>query len=311
MGFGSVSSEIKGKRNMDSLGWNQSLLKITEEGATFRSYIDGSIHNLTPELSIKIQTALGADIIVVLDECTPYNVDKEYTAASMLRSHRWAIRSLNEFQRTSTGSQALYGIVQGGVYEDLRLQSANFVNETPFFGAAIGGSLGATKECMNDIVAYTRSLLRNDRPVHLLGIGGIRDIFKGVKIGIDTFDCVHPTRLGRHGGALVKADHWREDYDTLSRHKVREHIRVDKSRMREDPRPIDVNCMCYTCRNFSRAYLHHLFKTKEILGSMLVTTHNIHFMNKLMEDIRKGIRENNLAAIESEYIHPNLHLLES
>ena len=168
----------------------------------------------------------------VLDECTPFNVDKNYTADSMRRSHRWAIRSLQEFVRTSDGyvnhpvvlifrslpgyspinsvfvrltrSQALYGIIQGGIYEDLRDESTAFINEHAFFGTAIGGSLGASKKNMHDIVAYTRARVRDDRPVHLLGIGGVRDIFHGVRQGIDTFDCVHPSRLARHGGALGK-----------------------------------------------------------------------------------------------------------
>lgn len=211
MGFGSVSNEIKGKRDTEALGWNQTLLSITEDGATFRSYVDGIIHHLTPEKSMEVQRQLGADLIVVLDECTPFNVDKEYTEMSMQRSHRWAIRSLNEFLRTASGKQALYGIVQGGVYDDLRDESTAFINETPFFGIAIGGSLGANKKEMHRIVRYTRERLRNDRPIHLLGIGGIRDIFHGVRQGIDTFDCVHPSRIARHGGALVLAAHWDEE----------------------------------------------------------------------------------------------------
>ena len=210
MGHGSVSDEIKGRRNIEKRGQSQSLIKISEEGAKFKSYVDGSIHFLTPEASIEIQRKLGADLIVVLDECTPFNVDREYTKNSMHRSHRWALRSLNEFIRTDSGKQALYGIIQGGVYEDLRDISAAFMNEHPFFGIAIGGSLGANKQMMHDIVTYTRRKIREDRPVHLLGIGGVRDVFNGVRSGIDTFDCVHPTRLGRHGGALVKANHWSE-----------------------------------------------------------------------------------------------------
>lgn len=210
MGHGSVSDEIKGKRNIESRGQSQSLIRIDEKGAKFRSYVDGSIHFLTPEVSIEIQRNLGADLIVVLDECTPFNVDKDYTQQSMRRSHRWATRSLNEFIRTDSGKQALYGIIQGGIYEDLRDESTAFMNANPFFGIAIGGSLGANKQMMHEIVRYTRGKIREDRPVHLLGIGGVRDIFNGVRCGIDTFDCVHPTRLGRHGGALVRADHWYE-----------------------------------------------------------------------------------------------------
>ena len=157
MGFGSVSSEIKGKRDTIAMGWNQTLIKIDEQGATFRSYVDGTIHYLTPERSIQIQRELGADLIVVLDECTPFNVDKQYTADSMRRSHRWALRSLQEFVRGNRGTQALYGIIQGGVYEDLRDESVAFINDHSFFGTAIGGSLGANKKDMHDIVAYTRA----------------------------------------------------------------------------------------------------------------------------------------------------------
>jgi queuine tRNA-ribosyltransferase len=175
MGYGSVAQEIKGNRNTESLGWDRTLIKIDEEGATFRSYVDGSIHHLTPERSIDIQKELGADFIVVLDECTPYNVDKEYTADSMRRSHRWALRSLEQFTKVcNDGKQAIYGIIQGGVYNDLRDESIDFVNKNPFFGVAIGGSLGANKKTMHDIVGYTRSKIdANNRPVHLLGIGNV------------------------------------------------------------------------------------------------------------------------------------------
>lgn len=362
MGYGSVSNEIKGRRGLaNSNDWNQTLLSINEEGAVFKSYVDGSIHKLTPELSIEIQRKLGADLIVVLDECTPFHVDKNYTAESMNRSHRWAERCIKEFKRTHTNRQALYGIVQGGIYPDLRDVSVKFVNEQPFFGMAIGGSLGGTKKDMYDIVAYTRRIMRNDRPIHLLGIGGVRDIFHGVRLGIDTFDCVHPTRLARHGGALVPASWWDEEpwqeeaaatpsnpiqnhkkimreqsrlesltrnlnmlssggaktekelelerkisackatiellkspkkssaksaAESKQRRKVREHINVTKAPMRSDPRPIDATCSCYTCKNFSRGYLHHLFKAGESLGGTLVTIHNVHYMNRLMAAIR-------------------------
>mmetsp|Transcript_11813 Transcript_11813/g.11455 ORF Transcript_11813/g.11455 Transcript_11813/m.11455 type:complete len:560 (+) Transcript_11813:71-1750(+) len=386
MGFGSVSSEIKGKRDTVAMGWNQTLIKIDESGATFRSYVDGTIHYLTPERSIDIQRQLGADLIVVLDECTPFNVDKDYTAESMRRSHRWAIRSLTEFNRTDDGKQALYGIIQGGIYEDLRDESTAFINNHAFFGTAIGGSLGASKKDMHDIVAYTRARVRDDRPVHLLGIGGVRDIFHGVRHGIDTFDCVHPSRLGRHGGALVMTAHWDEEPNevksvtpmtmaievkqeklrrkNLDRMKtkarqdglkvpediieenissiedfrestsssstsdgdsknvqgnsgnsenqkkslrmVREHINVCKSRMRNDPRPIDITCECYTCKNFSRAYLHHLFKARETLGGTLVTIHNVFFMNRLMGQIREGIANDNLDEVEAAFVHKDL-----
>lgn len=355
MGHGCVSHEIKGNRNNDAE--KTSLIKIDEEGAVFRSYVDGSIEKLSPERSIETQRQLGADLIVVLDECTPFHVDKEYTAASTRRSHRWALRSLAEFKRTNTHTQALYGIVQGGTHLDLRDESADFINRHDFFGIAIGGSLGDTKTAMHDIVTYTRAKLRDDRPVHLLGIGGVIDIFHGVRQGIDTFDCVSPTRLARHGGCLVTAAHWseeihpsvlnacskrildvaankankiresnkarevslrhkygltgmvKEDQDSetqkleqellndpksqklaeemqkldeglaaqlvaekkrLEKRSVSDHIKIRSRLMRNDPRPIDPTCSCYTCRNFSRAYLHHCFARGELLGGTLV-----------------------------------------
>ncbi|KAG5180942.1 tRNA-guanine(15) transglycosylase-like protein [Tribonema minus] len=212
MGHGSVSDEIKGRRGATDANPNPpSLLSIGEKGARFKSYHDGSIKQLSPETSIQIQRDLGADLILVLDECTPFHVDKEYTAASTRRSHRWALRSLNEFVRTANEGaqqQALYGIIQGGVYRDLRAESAAFVNAQPFFGIAVGGSLGASAADMYRVVDMTMAMVRRDRPVHLLGIGGVADIFNGVSHGIGTFDCVHPTRLGRHGGALVRVRHW-------------------------------------------------------------------------------------------------------
>jgi queuine tRNA-ribosyltransferase len=287
LGHGSVASEIKGNRTGTR---PKTLLKITEEGAKFKSYLDGSYHMLTPEKSMQIQKDLGADLVVVLDECTPYHVDKSYTANSMRMSHRWAIRSLNEFKRIDDGSQALYGIIQGGIYSDLRKESASFVNDNEFFAHAIGGSLGASKDQMHEIVGVTMSMLSKDRPVHLLGIGGVSDIFNGVKYGIDTFDCVHPTRLARHGGALVTANLKREEGDESDN----EYFNLRNSRFKLDERPIDSSCGCNTCKKFSRGYIHHLLKAKELLAMQLITIHNVYFMNRLMLAIRNAIKNNNL-----------------
>jgi queuine tRNA-ribosyltransferase len=289
LGHGSVASEIKGKR-MGSRP--KTLLNINEEGARFRSYIDGSCHLLTPEKSIQIQKALGADLIVVLDECTPFHVDKDYTAKSMRMSHRWAVRSFEEFRRTNDHKQALYGIIQGGVYEDLRKEGAEFVNSQPFFAHAIGGSLGASKDQMHEIVGTTMNILSPQRPVHLLGIGGVSDIFNGVAYGIDSFDCVHPTRLARHGGALVPAKLGLSD---------KEHINIKNSRFKGDNEPIDHECGCSTCRSFSRGYLHHLFKAEELLGLQALTVHNVHFMNRLMVAIRLAISNNSLDVERSKW----------
>ncbi|CAO4844316.1 MAG: Queuine tRNA-ribosyltransferase [Holosporales bacterium] len=291
LGHGSVSSEIKGTRQTHR---PKTMLKITEEGAKFKSYIDGRFHLLTPEHSIQTQCALGADLIVVLDECTPFHVDKRYTERSMHLSHRWAIRSHQEFQRISTGEQQLYGIVQGGVYEDLRTDACDFINNQPFFGNAVGGSLGASKEQMYDIVAYTMDRLNKDRPTHLLGIGGIGDIYEGVLQGIDTFDCVHPTRLARHGGALVRPVHNHRD--------EREHINLRNSVYCEDALPIEPDCPCYTCQNFSKGYLHHLLKAKEMLAHTLISIHNIRFMNRYLEAIRYHLKNNTYHMVKKEWL---------
>lgn len=283
LGHGSVAAEIKGRRNTSR---PKTLLKISEEGARFKSYLDGSMHLLTPEKSIEIQRLLGPDLVVVLDECTPFHVDKTYTQRSLDMSHRWGLRSLHEFQRHDNGRQSLYGIIQGGVYEDLRLEACDFVNSQPFFGHAIGGSLGAHKEQMYDVVAMTTKRLDPNRPIHLLGIGGVRDIFEGVAQGIDTFDCVHPTRLARHGGALVRPP--------SALKEGADHINLRNRACREDPNPIEPDCFCPTCQTYSRSYLHHLLKAQELLGMTLITMHNVAFMNRLLEAIRLAIAQGRL-----------------
>lgn len=295
LGHGSVADEIKGRRGNTG---NKSLLKITEEGALFRSYLDGRMHLLTPEKSIEIQRNIGADLIVVLDECTPFHVDKAYTRKSMEMSHRWGKRSLDDFLQKNDGSQALYGIVQGGVYEDLRIESCDFVNSQPFFGQAIGGSLGADKAQMSEVVAMAASQLNPERPIHLLGIGGVTDIFDGVEQGIDTFDCVHPTRLARHGGALVRPCH-------LPEGKNSDHINLLNSIFRLDEGPIEADCPCQVCQQHSRAYLHHLLKAKELLAAQLITIHNVAFMNRLLLAIRKAIQTDSLIEEKKLWVNDN------
>jgi queuine tRNA-ribosyltransferase len=253
---------------------------------------------LTPERSIQVQRDLGADLILVLDECTPFHVDKSYTENSLHLSHRWALRSLAEFNQSNDYSQALYGIVQGGIYEDLRKEGADFISNQPFFGSAIGGSLGATKAQMHEIVGTVMGVLEATRPVHLLGIGGISDIFNGVTYGIDTFDCVHPTRLARHGGALVPAPLKAAEEG----HAKTEHFNLNNQRFREDTRPIDPQCQCQTCRTFSRGYLHHLLKAKELLALQAITIHNVYFMNRLMQSIREAIANGSLPAEKKKWV---------
>ncbi len=283
LGYGSVANEIKGRRNYGN-NHQKTLLKITEDGAYFKSYIDGVKHCLTPEISIQTQQKLGADIILAFDECTPFHVSQKYTEDSMERSHRWEYRSLKEFERLNNGTQALYGIIQGGIYDNLRERSVEFIEGNNFFGQAIGGSLGGSKEQMHEIVEYVCSLLKTQRPVHLLGIGGLSDIINGVKNGIDTFDCVHPTRLARHGGALIdpKINDGQESFD------------VTNSRFKDDLAPISESCNCYCCRHFTRSYIHYLFKAKESLSGQLLTIHNAHFMVDFMKTLRQQILNGNL-----------------
>ena len=289
---GSVSDEIKGKRrNTKSF----PPVKITEEGALFVSHRDGRRHHLTPEKSIQVQAELGSDLICVLDECTPLHMTRLQTERSMHLSHRWAHRSLSAFQTQGKAHQGLYGIVQGGIYPDFRRESSQMIQSMPFFGHAIGGSLGATKAQMGEVIDMALSDAGlYARPIHLLGIGGVEDIFQGVLKGIDTFDCVSPTRLGRHGGALITNAYWDDAQEDL---RFKNHINLWKSCFRTDPRPIDGDCPCATCAIYSRAYLHHLLKAKEILALTALSVHNVSFMNRLMSAIRKGISTHSLADV--------------
>jgi queuine tRNA-ribosyltransferase len=280
---GSVSQEIKGTPRFQG---KRLFVGISEQGALFSSYRDGTKYLLTPEKSIAIQCALGSDLICVLDECTPAHMNFCDTQKSLALSHRWEERSLSAFESLNKTRSGLYGIVQGGAYESLRKESAEFVGSLPFFGHAIGGSLGITVTQMREVVDMALAYLPRQKPIHLLGIGGIQDIITCVEKGIDTFDCVTPTRLGRHGAALIKAHYWKEAKEDFHR---REHINLWKSCFRDDPKSIEADCTCLTCKTYSRAYLHHLLKANEILAASAITLHNVHMMNCLMKDIRTHI----------------------
>lgn len=287
MGEGTVADEIKGRRKENPK--ERSLISLTEEGATFKSYLDGSKIFLDPETCMDIQAKLGADLIYSLDECPPYHLDREYTRKSMELSHRWEDRSLAQFKKNNDGSQALYGIIQGGVYEDLRTQSAEFIGERDFFGTAIGGSLGVTVDQVYDeVVAWCMAAAPKDRPVHLLGIGSIRDIFQGVRYGIDTFDCVTPTRIARHGWALVKGE-------------SRERLNLRNARFKDDDTPLDETQDCYYSQ-FSRGYLHHLIRAREPLAMHILSVHNIATMSRLMREVRAAIKSDTLDALEKEWL---------
>ena len=295
MNHQSVSSDIKGAKTQY---YKPTLIEVTEKEATFRSYYTNQVVKLSPEKSMEVQRNLGADIVLVLDECTSSGNSKEYTKTSMEMSHRWEKRSLDAFMEHNDHRQALYGIVQGGVYEDLREESCDFVNSQPFFGVAVGGCLGKTTEEMHHIVSYTMDRLKKDRPVHLLGIGYLKDIFNGVECGVDTFDCVHPTRIARHGCALVKYSP-----DQTSKQNRTNSIDLNQTKYKDDDQPISIDCECTTCaRGITRSYLHLLMKSKENIYQTYVTDHNIFFMNKLMEDIRQGIEDNDLDSIKEKYV---------
>jgi queuine tRNA-ribosyltransferase len=244
---------------------------VDDDGVTFRSHIDGSLHRFTPERVMEIEQALGADIAMALDEC-PDPLEREYNVAALARTHHWAVRCKEAHRRAD---QALFGIVQGGIFPDLRQQSAEFLSQLDFPGYAVGGlAVGETKEEMYATLDVTCPHLPMDKPRYLMGVGAPEDIVEAVYRGIDFFDSVLPTRVARNGAVLTP--HGR--------------INIRKAEHAEEIRPIQEDCDCYTCRTFSRAYLRHLFKAKEITGLRLATIHNVHYMIKLMAQIREAIR---------------------
>ena len=297
MGHGGVADEIKGRgrRGPAGTGSNSAVLDIGEDGVRFRSYLNGSVQFLGPETSMSVQAALGSDIALVLDECTPFHVSRDYTARSMERTHRWLDRCLRWHSENGPPEQAVYGIVQGGVEPDLRVESTATVAASACRGIAIGGSLGQNKAQMHEVVAMTTAELDRrapDRPRHLLGIGDIDDLIACVELGIDTFDCALPTRLGRHGVALVPdpARHWRLD--------------LAKGRWREADEPILEECHCPTCRaGYSRGYLHYLIRAGELTGLRLVTLHNLFYVARLMDDLRGAVDAGRLAERAAELRH--------
>jgi queuine tRNA-ribosyltransferase len=287
MGEGAMASEIKGNRNKPHD--NKSLLKISEEGTEFRSYVDGSKIKLTPESAMEIQRKLGADLLMQFDECTPYHATKDYTARSMEMSMRWGDRCLAEFERKHNGKQAVYGIVQGGVHADLRRISAEYTADRPFFGTAIGGCLGGTDEEMLTTVAASMPFVNPSRPVHFLGIGRIKDVFTFVRLGIDTFDCVIPTRLARHGTAFLKG-------------VKGETINLMNARYRDDAEPLDPENDIPASRDFSKAYIHHLLKAGELLAPQIIAQHNVATFNRLMREVRVAIKKGTLDKLEKEWL---------
>ena len=247
---------------------------IKEEGVEFRSHIDGSKQFISPEKAVEIQTSLGSDIMMCFDECTPYPADYEYSKKSMERTTRWAQRCKEHHKNTE--EQALFGIVQGGMYKDLREQSAKDLIEMNFPGYAIGGlSVGEPLDLMCEVLDYTTPLLPKDKPRYLMGVGTPDYLFEAVIRGIDMADCVLPTRIARNGTAMTSKG----------------RVVVRNAKFKRDFTPLDHDCDCYTCQNYSRAYIRHLFNVNEILGARLVTIHNLIFLIRLIENIRKSIKD--------------------
>ncbi|MHB1810473.1 MAG: tRNA guanosine(34) transglycosylase Tgt [Solirubrobacteraceae bacterium] len=291
LGHGAVADEVKSRpsRSRGDREGHGAILAIEEDGVRFRSYVDGGERYLRPEDSMEVQAALGSDIALVFDECTPFHVDRDYTARSTERTHRWLRRCLDWHAAHGPEGQLVYGIVQGGVYEDLRAESSATVAESGCDGVAIGGSLGAEKQQMHEVVSFALRELRGERqslPRHLLGIGDIDDLIAGVKLGIDTFDCAMPTRLGRHGTALLPdpQKRWRAD--------LRKHGWGGQRK------PLIEGCRCEACAaDLSAAYLSYLVRSGEITAMRLLTAHNVAFVTAVMAVLRKAILEDQLTSV--------------
>ena len=260
------------------------LRKITEEGVQFQSHIDGSRHILTPEKAVEIQNALGSDIMMAFDECAPYPADREYIRDSMERTLRWLERC--KAAHRNRERQSLFAIMQGGMYRDLRRECAERMVEMDFPGYAIGGlSVGEPKEQMLEILDDCVDYLPQDRPRYLMGVGTPDYLFEAVERGIDMCDCVEPTRIARHGLATTS----------------RGRINIKNARFERDFSPLDPECDCYTCRNYSRAYIRHVFKAGEMMSAMLLSNHNLHFLINMMAGMRKAIEEDRFTEFKKEF----------
>lgn len=258
--------------------------KINEEGVTFKSHLDGSKLFMSPEISIEVQNKIGADIIMSFDECIPYPADYNYVKQSVERTLRWAKRGKDSHKRTD---QALFGIVQGGDYPDLRKHCALKLVDMDFDGYSIGGtSVGEDKETMYRMIDYSIEHLPQDKPRYLMGVGAVNDILEAIERGVDMMDCVLPTRIARHGTCMTS--HGR--------------INIKKATYKEDFTPLDSNCDCYCCKNFTKAYLNHLFKCNEGLGNRLMSIHNLRFLIKLAEDAREAIKEDRFPEFKEQYL---------
>ncbi|TCS96462.1 tRNA guanosine(34) transglycosylase Tgt [Hazenella coriacea] len=261
------------------------LRNITEEGVSFRSHLSGEKLFIGPEKAMEIQNALGADIIMAFDECPPYPAEREYVQASTERTYRWLKRCIDAHQRPN--DQALFGIVQGGMYQDLREESAKKLVELDLPGYSIGGlSVGEPKDIMYEVLGYTTPLLPKHKPRYLMGVGSPDALIQGSILGIDMFDCVLPTRIARNGTTMTSQG----------------RIVIRNAKYARDFTPLDPECDCYTCRNYTRAYLRHLIKADETFGLRLTTYHNLHFLLQLMQQVRQAILEDRLLDFQEEFM---------
>jgi len=274
LAYGSVKDELKskGKKKLDG-----TVLKITEEGVLFRSYKDGNKILLTPESAVEAQKELGADIIIPLDELPPYHVDPKALEESLHRTHRWEKRSLDTHLK-NPNNQAMYAVVHGGLDEKLRKLSCEYLSKLPFDGYAIGGSFGQNHQQMFDFLTFTMPCVPEDKPNHLLGIGDLNSLETCIKLGLDTFDSSHPTKCARHGLVFTKQG----------------PLKILRSSNKENFNPIEKDCPCVTCQKFTVAYLHHLFKAKEVAAHTLASIHNLQFMVSLMAEYRQKILDNEI-----------------
>jgi queuine tRNA-ribosyltransferase len=269
LAYGSVADELKSRGQKKTDG---HVLKINEDGVLFRSYRDGKKILLTPESSVEVQKELGADIIIPFDELPPYHMPQADLASSLERTHRWEKRSLHTHLK-NPNNQAMYAVIHGGINRELRKKSCEILTAEPFDGFSIGGSIGKNRAEMVELIDYVTPMLPKEKPNHLLGIGDLRSLEQCVPLGIDTFDSSYPTRSARHGVVLTKKG----------------DLKIDRGCNKSDYGPIEAGCECPTCKRFSLAYLHHLFKAKELSGLTLATIHNLYFMVNLMRDYREKI----------------------
>jgi queuine tRNA-ribosyltransferase len=274
LAYGGVHDELKSK-GMKKNG--NCVLKVTEEGVFFRSYRDGTKFLLSPESSIAAQKQLGADIIIPLDELPPYHIEKANLKECFDRTHRWEIRSLNA-HHAYPKNQAIYGVIHGGIDKELRAESCKILTDHPFDGFAIGGSVGKNKQELRELIQFTTPLLPERCPTHLLGIGDLNSLFSLIPLGIDTFDSSYPTKAARHGHLFTKQG----------------RIKIENTFYKTHFEPCDPMCACFTCKHFTCAYLHHLFKASELSAYTLASLHNLHFMCEMMRATRELILEDKI-----------------